>query len=734
MNTWSNIFTVQVRGTHMAYTTSARVLSVVLFLSLAVGSGLASPVKAADPVPLWTVMVYLDSDNNLEPAGIDDFLEMSSVGSTSSVNILVQMDRWDGSPPPVDNTDYGNWQNTTRFYVTAGMTPDDDNAVMYLGEVDMADPATLTDFIDWGVANYPAENYALVLWDHGAGWMGLLVDDDPGTSMDMGELATALSDASADNGGLKLDLLGFDACLMAGIEVAAQVSDYAGIMVASEVTIPWNGWNYALLLDALVGTPEMTPAEFAEEIVHGYVASYSTPLTGYSLMDITLSSTDLSLSPAVETAVDALAVELLDDLAAYVNYISLARASTEAYDDGSSAFADLFDFAHELDSVLPDAEGLALTSEIMSTVDAAVLYEDHWNMTGGLSTVDAHGLTFYFPSRSTDYSASYGDLTYLAFAQGTQWDEFLEAYYLQLAAGNSAPTIDGISPLADPVVVSDVTTFQADATDPDGNLLTYSWSVEGEVLASSDSNAFDLDPAGLESGTHVLEVEVWDGEYSDTASWNIMVNEPPTADAGDYFPVIPDVPVALDGSGSSDDWGIDNYTWSLEDDGSLEVLYGVEPIYTFTVPGIYEVNLTVTDIHGLTDTDTSLLYVVDPSDEDPVADAGEDQTVLTGMTVAFDGVGSTDDLGVTNYTWTFVYNGTTTTLYGAAPEFTFWTDGVYAVTLNVTDMAGQWDTDTVLVTAESVAIPEFGTLMLPVLALLGAFLLIRMRSRGRAEG
>jgi hypothetical protein len=82
----------------------------------------------------------------------------------------------------------------------------------------------------------------------------------------------------------------------------------------------------------------------------------------------------------------------------------------------------------------------------------------------------------------------------------------------------------------------------------------------------------------------------------------------------------------------------------------------------------------------------------------------------------------------------FVYNGTTTILYGESPGFTFWTGGTYTVTLNVTDMAGQWDTDTVVVTVSEQAIPEFGTLMLPVLALLGVFLLVRMRTRGRPKG
>ena len=66
----------------------------------------------------WTYMVYLDGDNNLEAAAIDDFLEMSSVGSTPEVAVVAQMDRIAGY-----DTSNGDWTDTRRFYVTHDMTP-----------------------------------------------------------------------------------------------------------------------------------------------------------------------------------------------------------------------------------------------------------------------------------------------------------------------------------------------------------------------------------------------------------------------------------------------------------------------------------------------------------------------------------------------------------------------------------------------------------------------------------
>jgi hypothetical protein len=119
--------------------------------------------------------------------------------------------------------------------------------------------------------------------------------------------------------------------------------------------------------------------------------------------------------------------------------------------------------------------------------------------------------------------------------------------------------------------------------------------------------------------------------------------------------------------------------------------------------------------------------VTESANEAPVADAGEDVSAYPGAAVALDGAGSTDDAGVVNYTWTFVYNGSEVSIYGVSPSFTFWTEGAYSVTLNVTDAQGSYDTDTVVVWVQGTAIPEFPSLLVPVAALLAAFLLIRAR-------
>ncbi len=119
--------------------------------------------------------------------------------------------------------------------------------------------------------------------------------------------------------------------------------------------------------------------------------------------------------------------------------------------------------------------------------------------------------------------------------------------------------------------------------------------------------------------------------------------------------------------------------------------------------------------------------VLEGSDEPPVADAGGDVLVSLGSEVTFDSSGSSDDVAITSYTWTFMYNGSEVSLDGASPSFTFWTEGTYVVTLNVTDAQGNYDTDTMTVTVQGTVIPEVPSLLLPVVALLAMFVVIRAR-------
>ena len=88
----------------------------------------------------------------------------------------------------------------------------------------------------------------------------------------------------------------------------------------------------------------------------------------------------------------------------------------------------------------------------------------------------------------------------------------------------------------------------------------------------------------------------------------------------------------------------------------------------------------------------------------PTADAGSDQLVRAGERVIFDGSNSSDNVGITMYTWTF-YDEAWHTLTGVQTMYIFNKSGEYLVTLNITDAGGFWATDSFIVTVQDVTQP-----------------------------
>jgi len=104
------------------------IIFILLILSIGLtGCFLFPPIK--NDSAEWTVMVYLDADNNLESAGINDINEMEIVGSSDDVNVVVQVDRIPYSVLAANNQGYaddvsnGDWTNTRRYYIIQDFDP-----------------------------------------------------------------------------------------------------------------------------------------------------------------------------------------------------------------------------------------------------------------------------------------------------------------------------------------------------------------------------------------------------------------------------------------------------------------------------------------------------------------------------------------------------------------------------------------------------------------------------------
>ncbi len=142
---------------------SVWLLAVVVLVGAAALMAAAAASAAPLPAKAWTVMVYIDGDNNLEDYVVKDIeTELSALGSNASVNVVAIADRGPGY-----DTSRGDWQTTKVYYCTQGMLADAASAVADWGERNMGDPQTLMDFVAWAKTNYPATNYLLAFWDHG---------------------------------------------------------------------------------------------------------------------------------------------------------------------------------------------------------------------------------------------------------------------------------------------------------------------------------------------------------------------------------------------------------------------------------------------------------------------------------------------------------------------------------------------------------------------------------------
>lgn len=388
----------------------------------------------------WTFMVYLDGDNNLEGAGIDDLNEMETVGSTPEINVVVQFDRIEGYDP--SNED---WSDTRRGEIIKDATIHVVTELISIGEKNMGDPETLREFITWGMTNFPANHYCLVLWNHGDGWYSRIaqfqqqlamvnariVREGPSLSLQQDATLLAKKIAAATkaicwddtDGGDALtikecrealealnhpiDIIGFDACLMGMVEIAYEIKEVGSIMVASEELEPDDGWPYDLILADLLASPSMSPTQLSRNVVSHYGESYGG--------DETQSAILLSKISALSEKIDTLSSTLLSETTDW-------ETIEQARDAASSFFEpDFRDLQGFLDGLLASVDNATIKNAVTQTKVAfreAVIE----NYSG--SDEGAHGLSIHLIGLGGAFPVDYNATT-LRFAEATEWDTFL---------------------------------------------------------------------------------------------------------------------------------------------------------------------------------------------------------------------------------------------------------------------------------------------------------------------
>jgi hypothetical protein len=372
----------------------------------------------------WTVLVYLDGDNDLEEYAFSDLNSMETVLPSPDVNVLVFVDFWSTLVAP--------YSGARCYEVTYDTNLNVINSVELSHplpwEPNMGDWQTLRDFIVFGQSYAPAANYLLVLWDHGSGYESVCVDETSGDYLSMREIHTALSDPQVQY----LDVVAFDACLMGQLEVAYELRDVTDYLVFSEEGVPVSGFPYEDILANLTSFPDSKPLTVAEGMPYFYGAAYRVggryhdPLLNWAC----LSSVDTSQLQDIVTSLHLLCSELRSLLDSPVVYdrVCIARVFTQGFTRAD--FVDLGGFASALanvfsDSMYPPLESLA--RDLGDAVAAAIVHEEHLS-----GAPEASGLAVVLNKYFDD----------LDLADDTMWDEFMDDF---TDVGSTRGTAVGVS-------------------------------------------------------------------------------------------------------------------------------------------------------------------------------------------------------------------------------------------------------------------------------------------------
>jgi Clostripain family len=373
-----------------------------------------SPTPAPTPTAdkkQWTVLIYSAADNNLKQDLIGNITDLEKVGSDSYTNLVAQVD---------------TGKECNRYLLTQAAAPKpghiDSKSVEKMGKTDMANPQTLADFIEWGIKNYPAEHYMVVVSDHGDGWQGAVEDDSAGTWMSLPQIREGFEKAQQATG-KKVDIIGFDACLMASTEVADELKGVCDFQISSEETEGAAGWPYSHILNStlLQNVQEshllkinVDPRALAARAVH--------EASGTQDVLPTMTAIDSSQVGGLTQAVDGLAQAIVKTDTPTSTLSRIVNQTQEFYD-----YRDAIDFAQHL-ATNPDVKDGNLKEaarNLITAADMAIVAEEHSTQYPG-----AHGLTLEL---TTSGERRGYDQTQLA--KETQWPAALA----KLAHTDAAP-------------------------------------------------------------------------------------------------------------------------------------------------------------------------------------------------------------------------------------------------------------------------------------------------------
>lgn len=357
----------------------------------------------------WLVLLYSAGDNNLYSYLFDDLDELEKVGSDQNTHMV----------STADQGNYGKqWKQAKTFYLYTDPQTGKINSpvIENLGKVNTADPEFMGTKIGELIKKFPADHVAVIISDHGAGWEGAVEDDTHNKFMSLSDIKKALAKA-VEVGGKKLDILGWDACLMAMAEVGYELKDFAKYMVASEQLEGADGWPYGsifgkALSDVLKVAQQMMlinvdvePKDLATMIVKA-AANFTHSIR-------TLSAVDLEKANLVAEKTNSLAQAIMNNAQDFKTVKSIISNTERFY----GTFRDLGHFAQQLANAQVSDDVKNAANELVAALNEYVVKEFHTNAHPNATGVSVEMPTWGGPSYS------YQDTS---FAKDTLWDEMLK--------------------------------------------------------------------------------------------------------------------------------------------------------------------------------------------------------------------------------------------------------------------------------------------------------------------
>jgi hypothetical protein len=327
----------------------------------------------------------------------------------------------------------------------------------------MAAAATLAHFVQTALVKFPADHYMLEISDHGGAWMGAVEDFDNGTTpiMTLDSMQQALVEVL---NGIKLDIISFDACLMASQTVAAALQPVARYLISSELSIMVEGqildpWNHG---DHVPFSADLGRSQFAEEYGTAIVNSFAD--CGGSDKMQTMSLVALESYPTFAQAMEGVARALLEAVLLSIEdeRIVTAVAAVNSLNDDYGLMHeednDMGDFGADIGSFLrrwiealgerasEQAKATAVVAQqALNVYDAMIVHERHTENDRNAYS----GMHIFFPA---NLATSRNAREFLGMYESTNpiindgldsiWHQFIFAYGAAVGDGCSRDFVD----------------------------------------------------------------------------------------------------------------------------------------------------------------------------------------------------------------------------------------------------------------------------------------------------